>query len=305
MPISTGGTNPGTPLYLAPERHDGHAATPAGDLYALGAALYYAATGQSPPDPNDVLAAPPIPEHLAVLAPLLSGLLDFNPTDRADARTARTLIRAATRPTQARLRPAILAGTLIPLAAILALLAALYVHSQPTAAAATRRATASSGPRLPTPATPTGLVLAGPPSQATAHATATSRPGIPLPRTYDGTWTGTITQGDTTTPVTARITGGTTGHVVGTTTDPTLKCTATITLTHLTPTAATATETLTANAGLCAATVITLTPQPGGTLAYSYPAGPLTSAGHATLRRARSVPATPTTPAPAPSGRSA
>ena len=38
----------GTPAYLAPERVQGLPATPAVDVYALGAVLYYAATGRTP-----------------------------------------------------------------------------------------------------------------------------------------------------------------------------------------------------------------------------------------------------------------
>lgn len=46
----------GTPAYLAPERIDGQAATPATDLYSLGVVLFEALTGQRPFEGRDAFS---------------------------------------------------------------------------------------------------------------------------------------------------------------------------------------------------------------------------------------------------------
>jgi hypothetical protein len=46
--LTTTGAVMGTPSYLSPEQIDGRAATPASDIFALGAILSYAATGAAP-----------------------------------------------------------------------------------------------------------------------------------------------------------------------------------------------------------------------------------------------------------------
>ncbi len=46
--LTTSGSMVGSPGYMAPERLDGGAASPASDLWALGATLYYAVAGSSP-----------------------------------------------------------------------------------------------------------------------------------------------------------------------------------------------------------------------------------------------------------------
>ena len=46
----------GSAPYLAPERADGHSATPASDIYAVGVLLFEAATGRRPVERDDALA---------------------------------------------------------------------------------------------------------------------------------------------------------------------------------------------------------------------------------------------------------
>lgn len=46
--LTTTGAVPGSPSYLAPERFEGREATPASDLWSLGATLYFALNGGSP-----------------------------------------------------------------------------------------------------------------------------------------------------------------------------------------------------------------------------------------------------------------
>jgi serine/threonine protein kinase len=83
----------GSPFYMAPERASGKPATPASDLWSLGAALYAAVEGRAPFDRDGTVAvltavmnACPDPPRLAgPLWPVLSGLLRKDPGTRPDA----------------------------------------------------------------------------------------------------------------------------------------------------------------------------------------------------------------------------
>ncbi|WDZ88316.1 serine/threonine-protein kinase [Nocardiopsis sp. HUAS JQ3] len=95
----------GSPAYLAPERLAMSPATPASDLWSLGATLYLAATGNSPfrregipatlhavtsEEPPDVLGRGP-------LAQAVRGLLVKDPARRIDADRCRALLTAQAR----------------------------------------------------------------------------------------------------------------------------------------------------------------------------------------------------------------
>ncbi|MGI8333243.1 WD40 repeat domain-containing serine/threonine protein kinase [Actinomadura scrupuli] len=90
----------GTPSYMAPEQIEGSPATPAFDLWSLGATLYTAVEGR-PPFTGPTLTAlcvailtqaPRPPEHAGPLTPILMGLLEKDPGRRATAdQTARYL----------------------------------------------------------------------------------------------------------------------------------------------------------------------------------------------------------------------
>jgi tRNA A-37 threonylcarbamoyl transferase component Bud32 len=101
----------GSPAYVAPEVAAGEKATPRSDLWSLGATLYAALEGRPPFERENVMAtlsalaneAPPHPQNAGPLTPVVTGLLEKNPTRRlSHARAADRLERALTGPRAAR-----------------------------------------------------------------------------------------------------------------------------------------------------------------------------------------------------------
>ncbi len=90
--ITATGALKGTPSYMAPEQAMGHATSPATDLWALGATLYFAVEGQAPFDRGQALPTltaiaveDPLPaQHAGPLADLLRQLLVKDPAARPD-----------------------------------------------------------------------------------------------------------------------------------------------------------------------------------------------------------------------------
>ncbi|WP_158647693.1 WD40 repeat domain-containing serine/threonine-protein kinase [Actinoplanes sp. ATCC 53533] len=107
--LTAAGLMVGSPAYLAPERIDGQAATPAADLWSLGVTLYTAVTGRSPFQRDSTLAtfaailttAPTPPAHAGTLWPVIKGLLDKDPARRLSAEQARELLGAVAEPARA------------------------------------------------------------------------------------------------------------------------------------------------------------------------------------------------------------
>ncbi|WP_176579694.1 serine/threonine-protein kinase [Actinomadura latina] len=101
--LTQAGAIVGSPAYLAPEQARHQKATPASDLWSLGATLYAAAEGRPPfgrPDVWGVMAAvlsdDPDPLRLAgPLAPVLHGLLRKDPGERMGPDEAGRLLRVA------------------------------------------------------------------------------------------------------------------------------------------------------------------------------------------------------------------
>jgi serine/threonine protein kinase len=93
----------GTPAFMAPEQAEGAPASAAADLWSLGATLYNAVEGRPPyngPDYVSVLLTlltqdPEPPRAAGPLTPLLTALLQRDPTRRATADHAATLLTQA------------------------------------------------------------------------------------------------------------------------------------------------------------------------------------------------------------------
>jgi serine/threonine protein kinase len=94
----------GSPAYIAPERARGEKASPASDLWGLGATLYAACEGRGPHDRVEAMAALTAvlheeaapPRNAGPLAPVLMGLLVKDPAERLAAdQAAKELARAA------------------------------------------------------------------------------------------------------------------------------------------------------------------------------------------------------------------
>jgi eukaryotic-like serine/threonine-protein kinase len=100
------GTFMGSPAYVAPEVARGEPATPASDLWSLGATLYAAVEGRPPYDHETAMATlsalvttePDPPMRAGPLRPLLDGLLVKDPAHRLSAARAAELLAAAAVP---------------------------------------------------------------------------------------------------------------------------------------------------------------------------------------------------------------
>jgi tRNA A-37 threonylcarbamoyl transferase component Bud32 len=104
----------GSPAYVAPEVAAGEKATPRSDLWSLGATLYAALEGRPPFERENVMAtlsalaneSTPALQNGGALTPVITGLLEKNPTRRlSHARAVDRLERAVTGPRSSR-RPA-------------------------------------------------------------------------------------------------------------------------------------------------------------------------------------------------------
>jgi eukaryotic-like serine/threonine-protein kinase len=98
--LTTTGSLIGSPGYLAPERLDGHAATPASDLWSLGATLYHAVAGTSPFSRDTTAATiwavlhgdvPTLPTR-GPLGAVIGGLLQRDPRARLGGPQAAALL---------------------------------------------------------------------------------------------------------------------------------------------------------------------------------------------------------------------
>jgi len=99
--LTNSGVLLGSPSYLAPERARGGRASPAADLWALGASLFAAVEGRPPFERDGVLASLTAvvadeldpPAHAGPLGPVIEGLLRKDPGTRLDIAEAEQMLR--------------------------------------------------------------------------------------------------------------------------------------------------------------------------------------------------------------------
>jgi hypothetical protein len=101
--LTVSGAVVGSPAYLSPERLEGAAATPAADMWALGATLFHALQGSSPFSRETTAATMSAVLHAEVppvrtrgpLGAVISGLLQRDPQARLGGQQAAALLAAA------------------------------------------------------------------------------------------------------------------------------------------------------------------------------------------------------------------
>ncbi|WP_433181135.1 serine/threonine-protein kinase [Actinoallomurus sp. CA-150999] len=104
--LTQSGTFMGSPAYVAPEVARGERASPASDLWSLGATLYAAVEGRPPYDFETAMATlsalvtaePDPPVRAGPLRPLLEGLLQKDAARRLTSERAATLLAASAAP---------------------------------------------------------------------------------------------------------------------------------------------------------------------------------------------------------------
>lgn len=101
--LTSTGSLIGSPGYMSPERLDGGGATPAADLWALGATLFHAVQGHGPFDRDTTAATisavlhadPPPTRTRGPLGPVVTGLLQRSPQARLSGMQAQALLASA------------------------------------------------------------------------------------------------------------------------------------------------------------------------------------------------------------------
>ncbi|WP_433263821.1 serine/threonine-protein kinase [Actinosynnema sp. CS-041913] len=109
--LTTSGSLIGSPAYMSPERIHGHEASPASDLWALGATLCYAVEGANPYERSTTASTlhaimnemPRLTRAHGVLGAVITGLMMPDPNARLTGPQARAMLeRAVAQPTPPR-----------------------------------------------------------------------------------------------------------------------------------------------------------------------------------------------------------
>ena len=195
----------GTPGFCAPERIRGVPASPASDLWSLGATLYAAVEGRGPFDghgsPMAVLASivhsdPPSARLAGPLGAVIEALMSKDPAQRPDAGRAGQLLTdaaaalgaapgagpsASAEPVLATVGPVSGGASSVPASSVPVWPpagggrpGAASARTDPTGFPVSDGATAAAGPGLTTIAAPAGF-LASPPAAPSARGTGTSQ----------------------------------------------------------------------------------------------------------------------------------
>ncbi|SDG06790.1 Serine/threonine protein kinase [Lentzea fradiae] len=100
--LTATGTLIGSPAYMSPDRLAGGDASPAWDLWALGATLFYAVEGRAAFERSTtsatiiaVMNERPLPQVTGPLGELITGLMEPDPARRMDAHRAQRLVERA------------------------------------------------------------------------------------------------------------------------------------------------------------------------------------------------------------------
>ncbi|XVQ12593.1 serine/threonine-protein kinase [Spirillospora sp. CA-255316] len=161
----------GSPAYVAPEVAAGEKATPRSDLWSLGATLYAALEGRPPFERDNVMAtlsalaneSPPTPQNAGSLAPVVTGLLEKNPTRRlSHARAVDRLERAMTGPRAGRRPPTPRLRVVAVIALIGATVASCGIGATALVVGMMRESPGPS-PTAPAAGSPSGGAVSAPP----------------------------------------------------------------------------------------------------------------------------------------------
>jgi serine/threonine protein kinase len=187
------GTFMGSPAYVAPEVARGEPASPASDLWSLGATLYAAVEGRPPYDHETAMATlsalvtsePDPPLHAGPLRPVLGGLLTKDPARRLGAERAAELLSlvatppAPPKPPQRARRPLAERVGVVPVVTVGVLALAIGLGVLAGVKGTSARYSGDQAPHPPSTTTPRATPSSTPPERGPLPATIGGAPGTP------------------------------------------------------------------------------------------------------------------------------
>ena len=192
--VTQTGTFMGSPAYVAPEVARGEPATPASDLWSLGATLYAAVEGRPPYDFETAMATlsalvtsePDTPAHAGPLRPVLEGLLTKDPARRMGPDHAADLLDFVAnppipaRPPQRSRRRLAERVTVVPVVTVGVLALAVGAGVLAGVKGTPARYSGDQAPHPPSATTPAVTPTPTPPRQGPLPATIGGAPGTPM-----------------------------------------------------------------------------------------------------------------------------